>query len=96
MPAWLILGMVGGLLVVAFLANRVFRLTRIPDVVVLMGLGLLLGPVLGLVNVEKLSRATSLLGTLAIILVRSWRPFANIPCSWQLFWPRFSWRAGWR
>ena len=69
MPAWLILGMVGGLLVVAFLANRVFRLTRIPDVVVLMGLGLLLGPVLGLVNVEKLSRATNLLGTLAIILV---------------------------
>src|SRR5450631_1567558 len=69
MPSWLILGLVGGLLVVAFLANRVFKLTRIPDVVVLMGLGLLLGPVLGLVNVEKLSRATSLLGTLAIILV---------------------------
>jgi len=69
MPPWLILGMVGGLLVVAFLANRVFRLTRIPDVVVLMALGLLLGPVLGLVNAEKLSKATNLLGTLAIILV---------------------------
>jgi Kef-type K+ transport system membrane component KefB len=40
----LILGLVGGLLVVAFLANRVFGLTRIPDVLVLMMLGVLLGP----------------------------------------------------
>lgn len=69
MPAWLILGLVGGLLVVAFLANRVFRITRIPDVVVLMALGVLLGPVLGLVDAEKFSKATNLLGTLAIILV---------------------------
>jgi cell volume regulation protein A len=69
MPAWLILGMVGGLLVVAFLANRVFRITRIPDVVVLMALGLVLGPVLGLIDADRFSKATNLLGTLAIILV---------------------------
>lgn len=69
MPAWLILGMIGGLLVVAFLANRVFKLTRIPDVVVLMALGVVLGPVLGLVDAEKFSKVTNLLGTLAIILV---------------------------
>jgi potassium/hydrogen antiporter len=49
MPTALVLGLVGGLLVVAFLANRVFGLTRIPDVLVLMMLGILLGPVLGLV-----------------------------------------------
>ena len=42
MSAALILGLVGGLLVVAFLANRVFGLTRIPDVLVLMMLGVLL------------------------------------------------------
>jgi potassium/hydrogen antiporter len=65
----MILGLVGALLVLAFLANKIFRVTRIPDVVLLMGLGVLLGPVLGLVNVAKLSQATSLLGTLAIILV---------------------------
>jgi potassium/hydrogen antiporter len=69
MSAALILGLVGGLLMLAFLANRVFRVTRVPDVLVLMALGLLLGPVLGLVNPSHLSSTTSVLGTLAIILV---------------------------
>jgi cell volume regulation protein A len=65
----LILGLVGGLLVIAFMANRIFALTRIPDVVLLMALGVLLGPVLGLVHAADLDKATKLLGTLAIILV---------------------------
>src|SRR5580704_17566440 len=69
MSAALILGLVGGLLILAFLANRVFSITRIPDVVLLMGLGVLLGPGLHVLNAERLSVATSLLGTLAIILV---------------------------
>lgn len=69
MSAALVLGLVGGLLVVAFLANRVFGLTRIPDVLVLMMLGVLLGPVLGLVQRGTLAQTTNLLGTLAIILV---------------------------
>jgi cell volume regulation protein A len=69
MSAALVLGLVGGLLVVAFLANRVFGLTRIPDVLVLMMLGVLLGPVLGLVQPGTLAQTTNLLGTLAIILV---------------------------
>jgi potassium/hydrogen antiporter len=69
MSSALILGLVGGLLVIAFLANRVFKVTRIPDVVLLMGLGVLLGPGLGLFHPEKLAKTTNLLGTLAIILV---------------------------
>src|SRR5579864_260829 len=69
MSTALILGLVGGLLTLAFLANRVFRVTRVPDVLVLMTLGLVLGPVLGLVNPAHLSSTTSVLGTLAIILV---------------------------
>ncbi|MGB8968373.1 MAG: cation:proton antiporter [Candidatus Sulfotelmatobacter sp.] len=69
MSAVLILGLVGGLLMLAFLANRVFRVTRVPDVLVLMALGIVLGPVLGLVNPAHLSSTTNVLGTLAIILV---------------------------
>src|SRR5580704_2942650 len=69
MSAALVLGLVGGLLVLAFLANCVFRVTRIPDVVLLMALGVVLGPVLGILHAEQLSKATNLLGTLAIILV---------------------------
>jgi cell volume regulation protein A len=65
----LILGLVGGLLMLAFLANRVFRVTRVPDVLVLMALGLVLGPVLGLVKPSHLASTTNVLGTLAIILV---------------------------
>ncbi|MGA2745078.1 MAG: cation:proton antiporter [Candidatus Sulfotelmatobacter sp.] len=69
MSTALILGLVGGLLMLAFLANRVFRVTRVPDVLVLMALGLVVGPVLGLVNPAHLSSTTNVLGTLAIILV---------------------------
>src|SRR5271163_3865603 len=69
MSTALILGLVGGLLMLAFLANRVFRVTRVPDVLVLMALGLVLGPALGLVKPANLSSTTNVLGTLAIILV---------------------------
>ena len=69
MSSAVILGLVGGLLVVAFLANRVYGLTRIPDVLVLMMMGVLLGPGLGLVQAGTLAKTTNLLGTLAIILV---------------------------
>src|SRR5271167_1477742 len=69
MSAALILGLVGALLMLAFLANRVFRVTRVPDVLVLMALGLVLGPALGLVKPANLSSTTNVLGTLAIILV---------------------------
>jgi potassium/hydrogen antiporter len=69
MPAALILGLIGGLLVLAFLANRIFKLTRIPDIIILMALGVVLGPLTHVVNAERFSKATSLLGTIAIILV---------------------------
>ncbi|HEY1800143.1 MAG TPA: cation:proton antiporter [Terriglobales bacterium] len=69
MPAAFILGLIGGLLILAFVANRIFRLTRIPDIVVLMALGVLLGPAMHLVDAERFSKATNLLGTIAIILV---------------------------
>lgn len=69
MPAALILGLVGGLLVVAFIANRIFKLTRIPDIIILMALGVVLGPLTHIVNAERFSKATNLLGTVAIILV---------------------------
>ena len=69
MSTALILGLVGALLMLAFLANRVFRVTRVPDVLVLMALGLIVGPVLGLVKPSHLASTTNVLGTLAIVLV---------------------------
>src|SRR5215468_2434796 len=69
MSTALIFGLIGGLLVLAFLANRLSRLTRIPDVLMLMALGVVIGPGLHLADPASLTGATNLLGTLAIILV---------------------------
>jgi Na+:H+ antiporter len=64
-----IFGLLGGLLVLAFLSNRLFRTTRIPDVIVLMATGLLLGPVLHLVDARWFQPVTHFFGTLAVVLI---------------------------
>ncbi len=61
--------LLGGLLVLAFVANRQFRRTRVPDVVILMGVGLLIGPVFHLVEVAQFHKVTEAFGTLAIMLI---------------------------
>lgn len=59
----------GGLLALAFAANRLYRLTRVPDVILLMLVGLLLGPILGWINAREFQPVTHILGTLALILI---------------------------
>ena len=62
-------GLLGGLLVLAFGANRLFRWTRIPDVVVLMATGVIIGPVLGWARPDQFKDVTHAFGTLALILI---------------------------
>lgn len=62
-------GLLGGLLVLAFGANRLFRWTRIPDVVVLMATGVLIGPVLHWAHADQFKDVTHAFGTLALILI---------------------------
>lgn len=69
MKLTVLFGTLGGLLVLAFVANRLFRRSRIPDVVVLMATGLLLGPVLGWVNAARFEGIAHAFGTLAVILI---------------------------
>ena len=64
-----IFGLISGLLVLAFAANRLFRITRIPDLVVLLVVGLILGPVLKWINPDQFRTFTQLLGSLALILI---------------------------
>jgi potassium/hydrogen antiporter len=59
----------GGLLVLAFGANRLFRWTRIPDVGVLMATGVVIGPVLGWARPDPFKDVTHAFGTLALILI---------------------------
>ena len=62
-------GLLGGLLVLAFVANRLFRWTRIPDVVVLMATGVVIGPILNWARPDQLKDVTHAFGTLALILI---------------------------
>jgi Na+:H+ antiporter len=69
MKLTVLFGTLGGLLVLAFVANRLFRRSRIPDVVVLMATGLVLGPVLGWVDASRFEGIAHAFGTLAVILI---------------------------
>ena len=65
----LFFGLLGGLLILAFLANLLARKTGIPDVLVLMATGVLLGPVLHLIDLTRYPGLQAGFGTLALILV---------------------------
>jgi NhaP-type Na+/H+ or K+/H+ antiporter len=81
-------GLLGGLLVLAYVANRLSHRTRVPDVVVLLGCGIVLGPVLHVINASHFPEVIRGVGTLALILIlfaagleldlrRSWRQFIS-------------------
>ncbi len=69
MDLTLFFAILGGLLVLAFVANRLVRFTRVPDVVILMATGVLIGPLLHWVKPDIFRGATHGLGTLALILI---------------------------
>lgn len=62
-------GLVGGLLVLAFVANRLSRRTRVPDVIVLLFCGIVLGPVLHWIDAGRFPAIIRGVGTLALILI---------------------------
>lgn len=62
-------GLLGGLLVLAYLANRFSHRTRVPDVIVLLLCGIALGPVLHWINAGEFPKITRGVGTLALILI---------------------------
>lgn len=64
-----IFGLLGGLLILAFFANRVSRRTRTPDPVILMVTGVILGPLLGWIHASEYPVFTQYLGTFALILI---------------------------
>jgi potassium/hydrogen antiporter len=69
MSLHLFFALLGGLLVLAFVANRMVRFTGVPDVIILMFTGVAIGPVLHWVNPEHFRSATQGFGSLALILI---------------------------
>ena len=65
----LFFALLGGLLVLAFVANRLVRYTRVPDVIILMITGVLIGPVLHWVNPDLFRGVTRGFGALALLLI---------------------------
>jgi potassium/hydrogen antiporter len=61
--------LLGGLLVLAFVANRLVRFTGVPDVIILMLTGVIIGPVLHWVDPDVFRGATQGFGSLALILI---------------------------
>jgi len=64
-----IFGLLSALLLLAFGANRLFRVTRVPDLVILLITGLMLGPILKWVQPGQFRDFTQILGQLALILI---------------------------
>ena len=64
-----VIALLGGLLALAFVANRLSSWTKVPDVIVLLTVGLLFGPVFKLLQPSQFQPVTPILGTLALILV---------------------------
>lgn len=64
-----IFGLPAALLVLAVVANRLSKLTRVPDIIVLLLIGVTLGPILHWVNPGNFEGAIRVLGTLALILI---------------------------
>lgn len=69
MTAVQILGLIGILLVIGFLADYLFRKTSIPDILILIALGFLIGPVFCIVNPSQLAPASQFIATLAIAII---------------------------
>lgn len=64
-----IFGFPAALLIIAVVANRLSRWTRVPDIIVLLLLGISLGPILKWVNPDNFEHMTRILGMLALILI---------------------------
>jgi cell volume regulation protein A len=64
-----IFGVPAALLIVAVAANRLSRWTRVPDIIVLLLIGVLLGPLLHVAEPSRLQDMTRILGMLALILI---------------------------
>lgn len=69
MEMTVIFGSIAALLLIAVIANWLSGLTRVPDLIVLLIIGVVLGPVLHWVDASRFRGAVEVLGTLALILI---------------------------
>src|SRR3989338_3249886 len=61
--------LVGVIIIAGYLSKLFFQKTKVPDVLLLMLLGVAVGPVLRVVDVALLSQAAPFIGVLALIFI---------------------------
>ena len=63
------LAALGGIIAIGFVGYLLFERTRVTDVLLLILIGVLIGPVFGLFSVSAFQEATTLVGALALIVI---------------------------
>lgn len=69
MPAVQILGFIGILLVIGFLADYLFRKVSFPDILILIALGYLIGPVFKIIDPSQIAPASQIIASLALVII---------------------------
>ncbi len=69
MTATAVFGLIGILLIIGFLADYLFRKTNFPDILILLALGYLLGPVFKIIDPTQLAPASQMIAGLALIVI---------------------------
>jgi cell volume regulation protein A len=64
-----VFGFIGILLLIGFLADFLFRKTSFPDILILLALGYLIGPVLNIVDPSQIAPASEIIASLALVVI---------------------------
>jgi cell volume regulation protein A len=69
MTAVQILGFIGILLAIGFMADYLFRKISFPDIIILLALGYLIGPVFGIIDPTQIAPASQVIASLALVVI---------------------------
>jgi cell volume regulation protein A len=69
MTAAQIIGFIGILLVIGFLGDYLFRKISFPDILILLALGYLIGPVFGVIDPAEIAPASQIIASLALVVI---------------------------
>ena len=64
-----VFGFIGILLLIGFVADFLFRKTNFPDILILLALGYLIGPVFHIVDPSQVAPASELIASLALVVI---------------------------
>jgi cell volume regulation protein A len=64
-----VFGLIGILLIIGFLADYLFRKTGFPDILILLALGYLMGPVFKIIDPSLLAPASQMIASLALVII---------------------------